>query len=112
MKNIPVLEILFINNYKCRCGTRYSAPNPRLMYQYQTKKNWTKNGQRSKTITSLKGHTFAGLPREIHQSPALSLEACPACFRTKHQPQFDLELEPETISENAGAITPTPLSDF
>ena len=106
---LPVVEILYINRYGCTCGATFEVPNPKLMYRYQSKRGWTKNGVRTRTVTTTKGRGYVGLPREIKLSPIITLTACPSCFTPRHQAQHTLDFDPAEI-ENG--VTPTPLSEF
>ena len=108
----PKCEILYINHFKCACGSTFSVPNPKLLYEYEHKTF-------HKTSITQAGHSFAGLRREIRHTPSLSLEACPCCFKERHQLQGDLPLESEEEEQltarelKAGPkVNPTPLSEF
>ena len=108
---LPVAEILYICHYRCsKCNHEFSFPNPYLLYRYESRTYKTKQGSRTRQVTTREGSGFAGLKREIHHAPVLGVAACENCFTTRYNPQGSLDLDPEPIDPNL--IIPTPLSEF
>lgn len=104
--SIPIAQILYINNYRCRrCRHEFATPNPKLLYLY-------KNPKTGKPKMIPEGRSWRGLPREIRQSPFSSVQACEYCFDNNSlQPQGELELKDDLAPEVHG-VQATPLSMF
>ncbi len=105
--SIPVMEILFLNHYRCRrCNTTFHVPNPHLMYMYN---NPYRPGV---TLIQPQGHGFDGLPRCVRDAPEILLDACSSCFVEKSwQPQSELQLG-DLAPKGEDEYEPTPLSLF